>query len=921
MRDAFKHSNLSGCIVAITLFFAVMPAASQSRDAATAIEKAHGLEEIIVTARKREESLQEVPLSITAITGQGLRDKNITSTYQLANATPNFNLGRNLGRRLDAPTIRGQFGTLLNTTGPNASFFVDGVYVTETSSNLSSNYVERVEILRGPQAALFGRATFSGAINYITRKPSNELEGQFNFRAGSHETLEGSGWVSGPIIDDTLLFFASAGIQQYGGEWRNNLQPGDVNTTNDPALSQDFFNGPFIWSPNVPTGNEADCPSGYRTASGETEAGCPFQGSDNTKLGGEETIDFSGKLLWNIGDSAEITAKIDYIETHDDHFPALFLPIDSLNCFRPADSVSGFDGDANAGVASPGWFCGELGPGLTVPSKLNLPDYRTGVTTRPPGSGIVTSTPAPFIGSRSETTRYLLQGVFDIKEWELTTRAAYTDNSDGFVRDLDRTYALGPVTTGLFEQYSVGSSEDKSFEARIASPANKKVYGMFGYYYYKTESLGKIRDFNGFAAVNFRQYENTSVVNNAFFGSINVDIIDGLSASIEARYAKDTPTSTKTPDANGDIVTANENFYSFTPRYTIKYQPTDQLNFYALAAKGNKPGGYNTFAFFDADTANTDTLAALGENDCLLTGQQPICSRGVIEEEKAWTYEIGAKTRFLNDRLTLNGALYYIDWTNQQVNITVEIPTNCSEPPGPTDPLRNCILQTNNIVDNVGKSSVYGVELEANWFATDNLSFTLAYGMAKSKLEGFSDPTLAELRCSAECWETTTPGEISPLTDNALALRAQLGDVDGNQSPRAPEHSLNIGGAYTRPFGSHMEWFLRSDVTYETKQYATVANLTYTDEPIIWNTWTGLRSDNWTVSFYIDNILDDDTSVLNNDFPLFDLSKTTQTGAGPGSPLTRPAPFNTDIVLPTGYLVTPRRGRNAGVTLQISFGG
>jgi hypothetical protein len=118
-----------------------------------------------------------------------------------------------------------------------------------------------------------------------------------------------------------------------------------------------------------------------------------------------------------------------------------------------------------------------------------------------------------------------------------------------------------------------------------------------------------------------------------------------------------------------------------------------------------------------------------------------------------------------------------------------------------------------------------------------------------------------------------------------------------------------------------MEWFLRSDVTYETKQYATVANLTYTDEPLIWNAWTGLRSDNWTLSFYIDNILDDDTSVLNNDFPLFDLSKTTQIGAGPGSPLTRPAPFNTDIVLPTGYLVTPRRGRNAGVTLQISFGG
>jgi hypothetical protein len=114
-----------------------------------------------------------------------------------------------------------------------------------------------------------------------------------------------------------------------------------------------------------------------------------------------------------------------------------------------------------------------------------------------------------------------------------------------------------------------------------------------------------------------------------------------------------------------------------------------------------------------------------------------------------------------------------------------------------------------------------------------------------------------------------------------------------------------------------MEWFARSDITLESKQWATVANLTHSGRPVIWNAWTGVRTDNWTLSFYLDNILDDDTSVLNNDFPLFDISKATQDF--PGVPRSTPGPFF-DVVFPTGYLVTPRRGRNFGVTFQYSFG-
>ena len=258
MRYWMLRKTSISALIGLSLLITNLSWAQESVDP-TQAARSGPREEIVVTARKREESLQEVPLSITALTAQGLRDRNITNTYDLANATPNFSMTRNLGRRLEAPTIRGQFGTLLNITGPNASFFVDGVYVSTTATNLSSNYVERVEVLRGPQAALFGRATFSGAVNYITRKPSNEFEGEVNLKIGDDERYEAAVWASGPLINDKLLGFVSAGLTSYGGEWRNNLLPGDVDASNSTETSQEFGNGPGVWEPNVIPGN--DCPT------------------------------------------------------------------------------------------------------------------------------------------------------------------------------------------------------------------------------------------------------------------------------------------------------------------------------------------------------------------------------------------------------------------------------------------------------------------------------------------------------------------------------------------------------------------------------------------------------------------------------------------------------------------------------------
>jgi iron complex outermembrane recepter protein len=175
---------------------------------------------IIVTARKREENLQDVPLSITAVTAQAIEEQGLKSIVDLANVTPGLSYRQGFGRNADRPVIRGQS----NIQGsPNVAFFVDGVYVTGSITSYNLDNLERVEVIKGPQAALFGRATFAGAINYITRKPDNEFRGKVSGTGGQDELVDLNGYVSGPIIKDRLFVELDGRIYKFGGQYTNAL--------------------------------------------------------------------------------------------------------------------------------------------------------------------------------------------------------------------------------------------------------------------------------------------------------------------------------------------------------------------------------------------------------------------------------------------------------------------------------------------------------------------------------------------------------------------------------------------------------------------------------------------------------------------------------------------------------------------------
>jgi iron complex outermembrane receptor protein len=767
-----------------------------------------GPEEIVVTARKREESLQDVPISITAFSADQLQSMGLSNNNDVATMTVNFNTMQQLGRRLDRPVIRGMAAP--ETFGePNASYFIDGAYLSGSISAYTLGPIERVEILRGPQSAQFGRATFSGAVNYVTRKPSNEFEGELTLKAGEHDTRTYSGWVSGPLIKDKLLSFVSASYQNYGGEWNNALKKGD-----------------------------ATRPNGFID---------PPQYGDTSSLGGTQTKQIEGKLLWIINDNSELTLKAGYVNGDDDHYPQLIVETDELNCYR-----DGVDNDAAAG--SPGAYCGKIDGGYKKgggrrENRLNIPDLNEGMTAKlsesVPNFLAPTKAPEDYIssprepGSERDQYNYLLAYEQDIADWTLTSHMTYNKSELVTAYDLDGSESRALL--GQFGFYEEDTRKDWSFETRIDTPGDNPIRGSLGVYYYHLErdtanaaspgitGLGQLTD-----------PVELETDNYAMFGAVDWDINDRWSATAEARWARDekyfkspnicTPETTDaapfqpdfySPEYEGQLENT-EAKNSLTPRFTVRYQLADNAMVYAQAAKGNKPGDYNL------------TYLREGRDACFAADALKNGGNVYVEEEKQWTYEVGTKTSWLDNRITANLAAFYIDWDNQAFFETTPIYGEVQEIPS-------------SVAFNAGSSRIFGAELETTWAITDNLLGTFAYGFTDGEFrEGFSE-------------------NLEAVTGD--------GDLKGNTIPNSPRHNFVTSLAYSRIIDTdlgQMGWFTRTDFSYEDGRQSAANNFAEMGKRQLWNARTGLERDRWTLTVFVNNILDDDTPSAIIGFPRFD---------------------------------------------------
>ena len=230
----FTTMLVSGCAF---VALAASPAVAQQA-APAAAEEATGDQDIIVTARKRNETLLDVPVAVTAVSGDVLAKRSINSVREAALLSPGLNINSDgAGRAI--VSIRGVGVTIVSTVQPGVGLFVDGIYRPNTAYlNNPLNDVERIEVLRGPQGTLYGKNTLGGAINVITRQPGNvfEARGMASY-AGPDNAWQVGASVAGPIVEDKLAVRVAGSHREQDGFINNVIIGGKSNKFNTDSIN------------------------------------------------------------------------------------------------------------------------------------------------------------------------------------------------------------------------------------------------------------------------------------------------------------------------------------------------------------------------------------------------------------------------------------------------------------------------------------------------------------------------------------------------------------------------------------------------------------------------------------------------------------------------------------------------------------
>ena len=176
MRHTIKSWRNYRCLLATTALVAVFPATAFAApdDAAAVNEDPDAPAEIVVSARKQNESALEVPIAVSAFSAEVLQDRLATGIADVAEFTPGFQMQQSFGRGFDRPIIRGA-SNILQAEG-KVGIFLNGAPFLGDFSSLDLAAVEQIEVIKGPQSAVFGRGTLSGAINVILKRPGDSLD-------------------------------------------------------------------------------------------------------------------------------------------------------------------------------------------------------------------------------------------------------------------------------------------------------------------------------------------------------------------------------------------------------------------------------------------------------------------------------------------------------------------------------------------------------------------------------------------------------------------------------------------------------------------------------------------------------------------------------------------------------------------------
>ena len=388
------------------------------------------IEEITVTARYRAENLQQVPLAISAFTSDQLDKAAIRDVNDLANFTSNMTFYSSENGRLHIPVIRGM--GMIDTRGfdNNVGIFVDGAFISGRSAqNVGMLDLERVEVVKGPQSALYGRNSFAGAINYVTKKPGDKFKGSVSTTFGLEDLRQIAASVAGPIIPGKLSgrlvvdFDHDAGtyinktkfsIHELGGHDNESIM-GTLRYTPDESTDivfSLFHNQEYV--AQMPLSIDPNNCGEYNNPAGGYDKGAPYYHCGEVHGAETDTLSMSPDAYSAKGNSTRLTLRMDF--DHDDYNVTSITSWSENDSHGNMDLDRGYRGAEHYGwttvAAAQSYFYGgplagrraNLGPMGTPPLLSSDPGFPA--PTIPIGGLFAADT---YLGSQNLDQEYLSQ--------------------------------------------------------------------------------------------------------------------------------------------------------------------------------------------------------------------------------------------------------------------------------------------------------------------------------------------------------------------------------------------------------------------------------------------------------------------------------------------------------------------------------
>ncbi|OAN56571.1 TonB-dependent receptor [Sphingobium sp. TCM1] len=497
--------------------------------------------------------MTDVPVAITALTGDALDKRGITDVQDLAAFTPGFrfqnqSVGRN-DRGYKQYNMRGMVPNNASSVRQNVTIFVDGAPVS--GGNIAGvTDVERVEVVKGPQSAFFGRGTFAGAVNFITREPGFDWGGTVSAQYERFNSYDLNASVEGGIIADKLAFRLSGRAYHTDGQYKDSVYSDTrLGRRNTKSISLSLLAQPtenlkirlfgVYW-------NDSDgLPANARY--GQDQYNCNAAGgATNNYICGELGSVPMGSATW-----------AQYIE------PTAYTALQNGTLLHKKGFLDhlGLERDARQFRLSADW---------------NLGDFTVSA-----------------LGSYGLNKWGFLQTQFGADLRGIPNVAATAANGR-----LGYVYSLTEGNT---------RDEDKYVELRVQSPQDKPLKFLLGVNYQNLEydNLTTSYGTTGYVLATPRGLSEANTY--SAFGSLTYDIMDNLSISAEGRYQIDKQSQTTFSTTTSYLA---HTFKAFTPRFIVQFKPDTRSSIYASYSRGNRAGAFNSVYYAQNDFVKAQIDAA-----------------------------------------------------------------------------------------------------------------------------------------------------------------------------------------------------------------------------------------------------------------------------------------------------------------------